>query len=141
MVLPLPRPEVFAFFAEAAHLERITPPELRFHIVTPQPIAIEKGTLIEYRLKLFRIRFSWLTRIGHWSPPDEFIDEQVRGPFAAWIHTHQFTEANGATLIDDNVDYKLPFFPMGETAYPVVNFQLKRIFSYRQQAIRNILLR
>jgi ligand-binding SRPBCC domain-containing protein len=58
-----------------------------------------------------------------------------------WIHTHRFTETNGATLIEDNVDYELPSFPIGELTYPVVNFQLKRIFSYRQQAIRDILLR
>ena len=141
MILPLSRREVFPFFAEAAHLERITPPELRFHIVTPQPILIEVGTLIEYKLRLFGASFSWLTRIARWSPPDEFVDEQVRGPYTLWIHTHRFTEANGATLIEDNVDYKLPFFPIGELAYPVVNFQLKRIFSYRQQAIRDILLR
>jgi ligand-binding SRPBCC domain-containing protein len=141
MTLPLPRSEVFPFFAEAVHLERITPPELRFHIITPQPILIKAGTLIEYKLCLFGIRFSWLTRIARWSPPDEFVDEQVRGPYTLWIHTHRFTETKGATLIEDNVDYQLPFFPMGELAYPAVYFQLKRIFFYRQQAIRTILLR
>ena len=141
MILPLPRSEVFPFFAEAVHLERITPPELRFHIITPQPILIKAGTLIEYKLGLFGIRFSWLTRIARWSPPDEFVDEQVRGPYTLWIHTHRFTETKGATLIEDHVDYQLPFFPIGELAYPAVYFQLKRIFSYRQRAIRTILLR
>ena len=141
MILPLPRSEVFPFFAEAVHLERITPPELRFHIITPQPILIKAGTLIEYKLCLFGIRFSWLTRIARWSPPDEFVDEQVRGPYTLWIHTHRFTEAKGTTRIEDNVDYQLPLFPIGELAYPVVYFQLKRIFFYRQRAIRNTLLR
>ena len=141
MILPLPRSEVFPFFAEAFHLERITPPELRFHIITPQPILIEAGTLIEYKLCLFGISFYWLTRIARWSPPDEFVDGQVRGPYTLWIHTHRFTEMKGTTRIEDNVDYQLPFFPIGELAYPIVYFQLKRIFFYRQRAIRNTLLR
>jgi len=139
MNLPFAREEVFSFFAEAGNLETITPPELHFHIVSPRPIVIAEGTYIEYRLRLFGISFSWLTKIVRWDPPQEFVDMQVRGPYKQWIHTHRFVQVNGSTQIFDMVHYQLPLFPWGELAYPLVHLQLRRIFAYRQKTIWKIL--
>ena len=140
MSLPLPRDQVFAFFAEATNLQRITPPELGFAMVTPPPIHLSEGTRIEYRLHLFGIPFAWQSEIQRWHPPEAFVDVQLRGPYKRWVHTHRFREEDGATLIEDEVQYALPYWPLGELGYPLVRLQLARIFRYRQQAIQTCLL-
>ncbi len=139
--LPLGCEEVFAFFAEAQNLERITPPELKFRIISPTPITIAAGTLIDYRLSLFGLSFTWCSRISHWDPPHSFVDEQLKGPYSFWHHTHTFTESSEGTAIGDRVLYRLPLWPLSEIGLPLVKLQLKRIFAYRQQAIRALLIR
>lgn len=140
IVFPLPLQEVFGFFADATNLERITPPELNFRILTPLPIVIRQGTLIDYRLRLFGIPFNWQTRIATWKPPFLFIDEQLHGPYKRWEHTHRFEETGGVTCMLDEVRYALPLSPLGEIVGPLVKIQLERIFRFRQEAIQRLLL-
>jgi ligand-binding SRPBCC domain-containing protein len=137
--IPGSRLEVFAFFAAAENLERITPPELNFQILTPLPVPMAAGTHINYRLRLFGIPFHWKSVISRWEPGHSFVDEQVQGPYAKWVHTHSFRDAEGGTLVTDAVLYQLPWFPLGEVAYPLVRLQLKRIFDFRARCLSELL--
>jgi ligand-binding SRPBCC domain-containing protein len=57
--LSAPPEAAFEFFGDAHNLEAITPPWLGFRIVTPAPIEMRPGAVIEYRLKLHRVPVSW----------------------------------------------------------------------------------
>jgi ligand-binding SRPBCC domain-containing protein len=132
-----PLAQVFPFYADAGNLERITPPWLGFEMVTPTPIAMAAGALIEYKLHLHRIPISWRTRIETWEPPRRFVDAQLRGPYILWHHTHTFREDSpGTTILDDRVRYALPFGPLGEIAHALfVRRDLERIFDFRRDAV------
>lgn len=138
--VPLPIETVFPFFAAAENLERITPPSLRFSILTPLPIEMRQGALIDYRLRLMGIPFGWKTEITRWDPPHEFVDEQLSGPYKVWRHRHRFRAIDGATEIEDRVEYALPFGPLGLVALPLVKLQLRGIFAHRQRVVRDLLL-
>lgn len=138
--IPLSRERVFTFFAAAENLERITPPGLRFRVVTPLPVEMRAGALIDYRLRLDGIPFGWRTLISEWDPPFAFTDTQLKGPYHTWVHKHTFDEVDGGTLMHDEVRWRVPLWPLGSVAEPVVRRKVTRIFRYRQETIGRLLL-
>ena len=133
--------DTFAFFSDAFNLEKITPEFLRFNILTPRPLIMQAGTTIEYSLSLFGVPFRWQTLIEKWEPGVKFVDSQIKGPYAKWVHEHSF-EALGAeqTLMRDRVEYQIPFGFLGEIAHGLfVKATLEKIFSYRAEATARLL--
>jgi len=132
-----PIDEVFAFFSDASNLERITPRFLRFRIVTPLPIAMREGALIDYRLRLHGVPIRWRTLISAWEPTRRFVDEQLRGPYRLWRHEHTFEDRGGSTLVRDRVEYAHWGTALGERL--MVRPSLERIFAYRTERTAEIL--
>ncbi len=134
--LPRPLDEVFAFFADAANLERITPPWLRFRILTPSPIHMKVGALIDYRIRWKSVPLRWRTRIAEWNPPHGFVDVQERGPYALWHHTHTFEGTPGGVWMTDRVRYALPLGALGRCIHAVgIRRDVHAIFDYRRAVI------
>ncbi|HWQ91439.1 MAG TPA: SRPBCC family protein [Clostridia bacterium] len=135
--LPRPREEIFDFFAETRSLETITPPWLKFEVLTPAPIVLRVGAQINYRIRVHGVPFRWCTDIVEWQPPVLFTDVQRSGPYRFWRHTHRFEEQNGGTLCIDHVRY----WPRGGALLNAlfVRRDVERIFSYREQRLKELL--
>ena len=131
--LPRNRDEVFPFFADARNLSEITPPWVQFQVVTPAPIVMQPGTLIDYRIRVHGLPIRWRTEITEWNPPHRFVDVQLRGPYSLWHHTHTFEEKDGGTLCSDNVTYR----PRGGAIIHrlFVRKDVERIFAYRRKRL------
>jgi ligand-binding SRPBCC domain-containing protein len=140
ITLPLPRAEVFAFFADAQNLSRITPNDLSFDIVSPLPITMRAGAIIDYVIKLHGLPMRWRTEITEWEEGRMFVDVQRRGPYALWEHRHSLIDVPGGTRIDDEVRYALPFGALGDLAHVIVRRQLTGIFTFRQAETARLLL-
>ena len=137
ILLPKPIGEVFEFFSDARNLELLTPPWLRFEVITPPPIEMRRGTLIDYRLRLRGIPIRWQSEITVWEPPFRFVDEQRRGPYRQWIHEHRFAESGGQTLATDQVRYAVPGGSLVNKLF--VGPDLRRVFAYRVEQMNRIL--
>ena len=134
--LPRPRDEVFAFFADARNLEAITPPWVKFAVLTPGTIEMRPGTLIDYQIRVHGIPIRWRTEIAEWQPPHRFVDRQLSGPYRLWHHTHAFEERDGGTLCLDHVHYR----PRGGALvhWLFVRRDVERIFNYRQRRLEEL---
>lgn len=134
--MPRPLEKVFGFFSDAGNLELLTPPWLRFQILTPRPIEMHPGRLIDYRLRLRGFPIHWQSEITVWEPPNRFVDEQRRGPYKTWIHEHVFEERNGKTVVIDRVQYD----HYGGTLVNrfLVARDLDRVFAYRRKKLMEL---
>jgi ligand-binding SRPBCC domain-containing protein len=137
--IPRSREEVFAFFSDAGNLQKLTPAFLHFHMITPQPINMQAGTLIDYQLQLYGIPVRWRTLIRTFEPVTSFSDVQLKGPYRLWHHHHEFKEVPGGTEMRDTVDYEIPFGPLGAIArWLFVRRTLESIFDYRATVITSV---
>jgi ligand-binding SRPBCC domain-containing protein len=138
-LISAPIERVFEFFSLAENLERITPPILRFRILTALPIAMHAGTIIDYQIRIRGIPVLWRTLIEKWDPPHAFVDTQLKGPYKLWHHTHTFERVGKKTLMKDVVRYQAPFGVLGLLTLPVfVTPEINRIFAHRRLVIENV---
>jgi len=134
--LPKTPEEIFPFFGDAHNLETITPPWLQFEILTPGPIEMRPGTVIDYCISLHGIKLRWRTRIEVWEPPHRFIDLQIKGPYRRWHHEHIFEPQDNGTLCRDRVRYAVLGGSLVDRLF--VRRDVKKIFEFRSQKLLQV---
>ncbi|MEC9027284.1 MAG: SRPBCC family protein [Candidatus Neomarinimicrobiota bacterium] len=131
-----PIEEVFQFFSKPENLSVITPAKLGFKILSPNPVKMEVGRLIDYNIYLLGIPIHWRTLITDYEPPNMFVDQQIKGPYAMWHHTHTFHKVKGGVEIKDRVVYSIPFGFLGRLLnYLWIKRDLNNIFLHRKKVI------
>ena len=131
--------EVFSFFSKPENLALITPKKLDFKILTPLPIKMAEGQLIDYTIKLLGKRIRWRTIITEYEEGVRFVDQQLKGPYSMWHHTHEFKEVDGGVEIVDKIYYVMPFGLLGRIVnYVIVKNDLNNIFKYRFKIINQL---
>ena len=135
-----PMQEVFEFFSNAENLNKVTPPEVSFSMLTPMPVKMQVGTLIDYRIKLSGIPFFWRTQISLWEPNESrFVDEQVKGPYVFWRHEHTFEDKGGYILMTDRLHYLSPGWflePLIDKFF--IRPRIEKIWGYRDQQFKTL---
>ena len=134
--LPGPLEEIFEFFSRPENLQKLTPNQLRFQILTPSPIEMREGLKIEYKLKVHHVPLRWTSLISRWDPPHCFTDEQLKGPYKTWIHTHSFAAEGQGTRVEDRVQFQVPGGRLIEKL--IVQRDLSSIFSHRHRVLEEI---
>jgi ligand-binding SRPBCC domain-containing protein len=135
-VVPAPLDDTFAFFSDAANLERLTPPWINFRIKTPLPIEMREGAVIDYHIALYGLPIPWRTRIDVWEPGVRFVDRQLAGPYRWWHHEHRFEREGSGTRVIDHVE----FVPRAAwLSSRMVRRDVERIFAFRQATLPSLL--
>ena len=134
--LPRPVAEIFGFFADAYNLQALTPDWVNFEILTPKPIQLRAGALIDYRLRIHGLPVRWQTEITAWEPAHRFVGEQKRGPYRLWIHEHRFTPQKGGTLCTDHVRYAVLGGELVNRLF--VRRDVEKIFTFRSHKLEEL---
>lgn len=138
--IPADPARVWEFFATPRNLEDMTPPDLRFQILSDLPPRMYAGQIIDYRISPFPgLWLSWRTEIRHVREGEYFVDEQRAGPYKFWYHEHRFEPADGGVRMTDRVTYDVGWGPFGWLAEKLwVRRQLEQIFTFRARRVAEL---
>ena len=135
VLIDAPVADVFRFHERPDALSLLTPafPPVR---LVQQSGGIQAGARVVLRVGWV---ITWVALHTVYVKDRLFVDEQVQGPFARWVHRHEFEEAGGRTRLTDRVTYLLRGGALlTRAASPAVRLGLTRMFAHRHAVTKRI---
>jgi uncharacterized protein len=132
--LPHAAETVFEWHTRPGALERLVPPweDVR---VEAREGGLHDGGRVRLSVRRGPKRFDWELRHTAFEEGRLFRDEQLRGPFTAWVHSHRFVPLEeGRCRIEDQIEWDVPG---GGVAEKRVTGMLERLFDFRHRRLRN----
>jgi uncharacterized protein (TIGR01777 family) len=131
--IPARADEVFAWHLRPGAFERLLPPWERAEVVERSgPIA--EGARVVLSLHQGPARLRWVARHRDFVPGRQFVDEQVEGPFASWVHLHRFEpDGPSACRMTDRVEFAPPLGAAGTGRF--VRRKIERMLAYRHRLL------
>lgn len=128
--------DLFPYYEDEKNLEELTPDWLNFKVLNKSTEKIQQGTIINYQIKLYGLPMTWQTEIEAFEKNKFFIDNQLKGPYAKWHHTHDFIPLGQGTIIRDEIRYKVPMSAIGKLVAGLkVDSDVQKIFKFRSEKI------
>jgi hypothetical protein len=127
---------VFAWHERPGALQRLTPPWGEVEVLE-QTGGIRDGARVRLRVHGGPASFEWALRHRDFELNRRFVDEQVSGPLASWVHTHGFRSREGGTELEDDIEAGAPLGAAGDLVAPgFIRRELDRLFPFRYRRLQ-----
>ncbi len=138
--VPIDRKTAWDFLSNPENLKVITPEKMGFQILNGADRPLFEGQIIQYKVSpIAGITTKWVSEITNIKEGNYFVDQQLFGPYALWHHKHFIHETDGGVIMEDLIDYKIPFGVLGRLAHPlIVKKQLQQIFAFREEKLQQL---
>jgi ligand-binding SRPBCC domain-containing protein len=132
VMIDAPVDKVFRFHEREDALSLLTPPFPPVRVISRSD-GIQPGAKVVLRVVVFR----WVALHTEYITDRLFVDEQISGPFARWVHRHEFEGFGSRTRLTDRIEYELPGGPLVNRLLGwAVTPGLNRMFEHRHRVTR-----
>ncbi len=131
--MPVSADELYRWHMQPGAFDALIPPWQNVEVLE-RPDMLEEGARLVMKIYfLGPIGMQWVALHRDFIEGRQFVDEQLEGPFAEWVHTHRFEpESETSSVLHDHVEYEPPMGALGRTlGRPVIERMLDRMFEYR----------